>query len=227
MSLKIKTAARLKVLFPGVALSKKSVDALGDQFTKAGLTDDSTDEEIDTKLNERHAIYSFEDQKKFDDYQIGKEAKEAERKAGKKSEDVLTPATVADDDADMPAWAKALIQSNQTLAQSLDAIKGEKVTNDRSTQLAKILENTPEAFKNKAIKDFKRMKFETEEEFNDYLTETETDAADLVQEQSNLGLTGQKPAAGFGTKIGGEKEVSPEMKQYQADRLAERAKTTV
>jgi hypothetical protein len=228
MSLKIKTAARLKALFAGVALSKKTIELIGDQMSKAGLTDESTDEEIDAKLNDRNALYSFEDQKKFDDYQTGKVAKEkADKEAADKkaAEEGKTPPTNPED-AEMPAWAKALIQSNQTLAQSLEAIKGEKVTNTRKEQLAEKLANTPDAFKNKAIKDFNRMKFETDDEFNDYLTETETDAADFIQEQSNAGLGGDRPPAGFGKKTG-EKEVSPEMKQYQADRAAERAKTTV
>lgn len=200
MSLKIKTAARLKVLFPGVALSKKSIDALGDQFAKAGLTDDSTDEEIDAKINDRNALYSFEDQKKYDDYLTGKAAKErADKEAADKKaaeEGKTTTTTTATEDADMPAWAKALIESNKLLAQNLDAIKGEKVTNTRKEQLAAKLENAPDAFKNKILKDFGRMNFETDDEFNDYLSETETDAADFIQEQSNQGLGGDKPISG-------------------------------
>jgi len=44
------------------------------------------------------------------------------------------------------------------------------------------------------------MKFDTDEAFTGYLTET--DAADFIQEQSNLGLTDQTPAAGFRKKTG-------------------------
>ena len=222
MSLKIKTAARLKVLFPGVALSKKSIEALGDQFTRAGLTDDSTDEEIDAKINDRNAIYLFEDQKKFDDYQAGKAAKEkADKEAADKKaaeEGKTTTTTTTTEDADMPAWAKALIESNKLLAQNLEAIKGEKVTNTRKEQLAAKLENAPDAFKNKILKDFGRMKFETDDEFNDYLSETETDAADFVQEQSNQGLGGDRPAAGFGKGTQG-KEASKEEVDSVLDKI--------
>lgn len=199
MSLKIKIATRLRAKFPGVALSKKSVEAVADKLATL-LTDESTDDEIDAKLDDRNAVFSFEDQKKFDDYQAGKAAKEkADKEAADKKaaeEGKTTTTTTTTEDADMPAWAKALIQSNQTLAQSLEAIKGEKVTNTRKEQLAAKLENAPDAFKNKILKDFGRMKFETDEEFNDYLSETETDAADFVQEQSNQGLGGDKPISG-------------------------------
>lgn len=199
MSLKIKTAARLKALFAGVALSKKTIELIGDQMAKAGLTDDSTDEEIDTKLNERNALYSFEDQKKFDDYQTGKAAKEkADKEAADKkaAEEGKTDPPADPNESTQDKLLKQLIEQNKLLFGEIASIKGEKVTNTRKEQLAKILENTPDAFKNKAIKDFNRMKFDTDEEFNDYLTETETDAADFVQEQSNQGLGLDKPTSG-------------------------------
>lgn len=214
MSLKIKTAARLKALFAGVALSKKSVDAIGDQLAKAGLTDESTDEEIDVKLNERNALFSFEDQKKFDDYQVGKATKEAADKEAKriadasagKPEEVELP-------ADTPPWMKTFIEaqaaSNKALQDQIAAITGEKVTNTRKEQYAKALEGTSEAFKTKALKDFSKMKFENDEDFNGFLTEATEDAKGFIQEESNSGLGGDRPNGGTGGNTGkGVKEAS-------------------
>lgn len=45
-----------------------------------------------------------------------------------------------------------------------------------------------DTFKAKALKDFARMKFETDEEFNEYLTETETDMATANQSVANAAL---------------------------------------
>lgn len=45
-----------------------------------------------------------------------------------------------------------------------------------------------DTFKTKAMKDFARMKFETDEEFNEYLTETETDMATANQNVANAAL---------------------------------------
>lgn len=45
-----------------------------------------------------------------------------------------------------------------------------------------------DTFKAKALKDFARMKFETDEEFNEYLTETETDMATANQNVANAAL---------------------------------------
>lgn len=47
-----------------------------------------------------------------------------------------------------------------------------------------------DTFKAKALKDFARMTFETEEEFNEYLTETETDISTANQNKANSALGG-------------------------------------
>jgi hypothetical protein len=48
-----------------------------------------------------------------------------------------------------------------------------------------------ETFKAKALKDFARMKFETDDEFNEYLSETETDIATANQSAADSALSGQ------------------------------------
>lgn len=185
MSLKIKTAARLKALFSGVALSKKSVDAIGDQLVKAGLTDESTEEEIDVKLNERNALFSFEDQKKFDDYQVGKATKEAADKEAKRLADIeagKTPEPEPDpNETPTEKLLKQALAGITALTAEVSAIKGEKVTNTRREQYAKTLEGTDAKFKTKALKDFDRMKFDTDDQFTEFLTEAETDAVDFAK----------------------------------------------
>lgn len=226
MSLKIKIATRLRAKFPGVSLSKKSVEAVADKLATL-LTDESTDDEIDAKLDERNTHWSFEDQKKYDDYQTAKEAREAERKAGKKptEEGKVDPPAEDPNESTQDKLLKQLIEQNKLLFGEIASIKGEKVTNTRKEQLAAKLENAPDAFKNKILKDFGRMKFETDDEFNDYLSETETDAADFVQEQSNAGLGVDRPTVPVVGLKAAEKEVSPLMKNYLETQAAKEKAT--
>ncbi|MBB2148814.1 hypothetical protein [Pedobacter gandavensis] len=228
MSLKIRVPARLKALFTGVALSKKSIDAITEKAT-VGLTDESTDEEIDVVLNARNEVWSFDEQRKFDDYQAGKVSKDAADKEAARLKAIADgkpePVEIDPNETKTEKMLRLMMEKLEKQDQAIAAMNGEKVTNTRKDQLTKILENTPDAFKNKAIKDFNRMKFDTDDEFNDYLTETENDAADFVQEQSNAGLGVDTPAAGFGKKTG-EKEVSPEMKELIAERTAQAAAKT-
>jgi hypothetical protein len=198
MSLKIKTAARLKALFAGVALSKKTIDLIGDQLAKAGLTDESTDEEIDGKLNERNALYSFEDQKKFDDYQAGKAKKEADDKEAARLKAIQDgkPAPV-EVDPNESATEKALRLIMEKLEKQDAAIAAfgtEKVTNTRREQYAKTLEGTSDAFKAKALKDFDRMSFKNDEDFTSYLTDAAEDAKGFIQDEANSGLGGDRPS---------------------------------
>lgn len=82
---------------------------------------------------------------------------------------------------DVPAWAKMLLESNKALQQELSVIKGESVLKTRTQRLSEKLANTPDVLKNKIIKDFARMKFESDEDFDTYLTETESDLKGAVQ----------------------------------------------
>jgi len=231
MSLKIKTAARLKVLFPGVALSKKTIELIGDQMSKAGLTDESTDEEVDGKLNDRNAIYPFEDQKKFDDYQAGKAAKEASDKEAlrlKAIEDGKTP-PIADDPNETPTekLLKQALAGIQTLTQEVASIKGEKVATTRKQTAAEKLKDAPEAFRNGVLADMDDITFRDDDHLNSFLERKIGEAALVIQDKANSGLGGDAPSRGIAT--GGktaEKEVSAEMKQYLADRAAEKPKTT-
>ncbi|MNY44137.1 hypothetical protein D3C86_1791390 [compost metagenome] len=123
------------------------------------------------------------------------------------------------EDTEMPAWAKALVTSTQALAKGLESIQGEKLTNTRRQQYEKALEGTSDAFKAKALKDFGKMKFETDEEFTEFLTDTETDAADFIQEVSNNGLTNQNPVRGVKNNPGKVKEASKEEVDSVLDKI--------
>lgn len=90
-------------------------------------------------------------------------------------------------DDDVPSWAKALIESNNALKSELAAIKGEKVTDTRRSKLEKLLKDTG-TFGTRTLKSFGRMKFESDDEFDEFFSEVEEDLKSLNQERANAGL---------------------------------------
>jgi hypothetical protein len=201
MSLIKEIKAQLKAKYPGVNLSNKRIDAIAAKVD-AKVTEVG---QIDDVLDTFNDFYAFADMARDDDRERLRLKKETESDPVDPANPTPPiPPAPAPDPAETPTekLLKQALAGIAALTGEVASIKGEKVTNTRKEQLAKILENTPDAFKNKAIKDFNRMKFDTDEEFNDYLAETETDAADFIQEQSNAGLGGDRPAAAFGQQVG-------------------------
>jgi len=212
MSLKIRIATRLRANYPGVSLSKKSVEAIADK-TSTLLTEESTDEEIDAKLAERNTHWSFEDQKKYDDYQAGKAAKDkADADKAKADADKSTTTTVEDDDKDTPAWAKVFMkqqaEKSEALERQLAAITGEKVATTRKEQYSNLIKDVPDHIKTTLLKQFDRMKFDNDEEFNTLIAETETDITGIVQGENNAGAGGYTPTQGQKKEFGSKGEAS-------------------
>jgi hypothetical protein len=213
MSLKIKTPLRLKALFTGVALSKKSIDAISDQLAKAGLTDEATDEEIDAKLNERNALFPFENQKKFDDYQVGKAAKEAADKetarlkaiADGKAEETIVVVDPAE--TPMEKMIREMATGIKALTTEIANIKGQTVTQTRRESFIASMKGTTPEYQARELKRFDRITFKDDEDFTSYLEDTKDDHAAAVQEASNEQLGGDRPTGGAGAKpAGAEKQ---------------------
>jgi hypothetical protein len=211
--------ARFKVKFPTVTLSKKRLEAISDKLD--AKTD--SEEDIDTKLDELNDLIPFADIAKQDDKIRDLETKVKEVKPPTETEnadpDKKDPENKDPKKDEVPAWAKGLTDTIQTLSTKLSAIEGEKTTTSRKGLLTEKLKDAPEAFKNKVLKDFGRMKFDTDEDFEEYLTDTVTDMGIVVQEESNNGLGNDKPAGGL-KKPASDKEVSSAMKELIAERTA-------
>jgi hypothetical protein len=126
----------------------------------------------------------------------------AKAKADAAKQDPTPPAPKPEDPKpkdDVPAWAQALIDNNKSLAEKLSSFESGKTTETRKSIIAKKLEDLPEKFKTKFLKDFARMSFEKDEDFDAYMEETATDIEDIKQEISDSGLNQfGKPGAGSG-----------------------------
>jgi len=98
---------------------------------------------------------------------------------------------------DTPEWAKGLVQTVKTLNDEIAALKGEKVTTTRREKLESLLKDAG-TFGTRTLKSFNKMKFENDEEFEEFYSEVEEDLKSYNQERADAGLSslGNPPGAG-------------------------------
>ena len=98
---------------------------------------------------------------------------------------------------DAPEWAKGLVQTVQILNDEIAALKGEKVTTTRREKLESLLKDAG-TFGTRTLKSFNKMKFENDEEFEEFYSEVEEDLKSYNQERADAGLSslGNPPGAG-------------------------------
>ncbi|AMQ00938.1 hypothetical protein AY601_4087 [Pedobacter cryoconitis] len=205
----------LKTLFASKGFSQKAIEGLA-EYLAPNLTEESTAEEMTA------AITAIEPMTSLMQSEINRQVTEA-KKTKTVEDSTITP--VEEPKPAVPATTDPvmleLLNQVKTLAQGLAAVQTKEVAITRKDLLLAKLEKTPEVYKAKALKDFARMKFETQEEFDEFLAESETDAASAIQGASDAGLGGDAPPKGYVPAKGAdEKEVSPAMKELIAERAA-------
>lgn len=196
--MKFKIKARLRALFPGVNLSKERLDAIAD---KLKITEES---EIDQALEDANELMDFAAMAKQDDRLRTLEARQK------------TPATDPDPTPDpnpeqtpkptktegTPDIAKLIQDALGPVLSELSGLKAGKTLDSRRQILETKLKDAQPKFKEKILKDFARMNFEKDDDFDTYVTETEADLVEFNQSLADQGLSqGSKPAqpGGAGT----------------------------
>lgn len=91
----------------------------------------------------------------------------------------------------------------------------------RKQLLQEKLKSAPEGVKKMYLNSFERMTFQTEEDFDGFITEMDKDLADLNQDISNSSLKGASGAPARGTASGGRAMDKVYMEETKAmvDRL--------
>lgn len=205
MSLKIKIAARLKVKAAGVNLSKERIDAIVLRAEK-GLTDESDDTAIDANLDLINELTPFKEIASYDDHQRAKDKKIADDKEaarlkaiadGKEPEVEINPA-----ETPMEKMIREMATGIKALTTEIANIKGQTVTQTRRESFIKAMEGTPAEYQAKELKRFDRISFKDDADFDSFLEDTKDDHAAAVQEDSNAGLGGDRPAGGAGGNAG-------------------------
>lgn len=115
-----------------------------------------------------------------------------------------------------PAWAQALIEQNKALNARLDAMQQEKTATSRQSKLAEVLKNAPATVRSRYEKDFARMTFKDDEEFDGWLTELTPDIEQISTDFSAKGGVVGRP------KGGAQGGAQPQENPYLKARLAER-----
>lgn len=106
--------------------------------------------------------------------------------------------------------ANAVKAAVEPFQQKLSAFEGSKIKETRLQTLQGKLKDTPKTYSDKIIADFNRMSFESDDSFNEYLSETEKNISDFTQELADSKLaTGTRPYVSTST----EKE-SPAVQAY-------------
>ena len=116
---------------------------------------------------------------------------------------------------DVPEWQKAI----EALTNQVSALTKQTVVSTRKEQFVKNLSGLHESIVKSKLKDFERMNFETDEDFQTYLSETQSDANLINQELINSGLKSNVPQ-GQATKKAEDAQVLKDIESWaskQAD----------
>lgn len=84
--------------------------------------------------------------------------------------------------------ADAVKLAIKPLQEELTQLKSGHIVDTRKQTLQAKLKDAPEPFKNTVLKHFQKMDFKNDEDFNDFLSETEDDLKVFEQEVANSGL---------------------------------------
>ena len=218
--MKNKILELLKPKFEGV--SETILGRIADKLSKTA----KTDEDVNTLFEGvtiQQILESYGDSRATEAQQsaVANYEKKHGLKDGKsvktepKTEPKAEPKTENDD---VPAWAKALIESNNSLKSELEAIKGEKTTNKRKSELDKVLNKAPEKIRQRYTKDFERMSFKDDEDFNAWIGDITPDVEAITNEYNTKGGVVRRPKSGGGGN--GENE-NVHLKARIAEREAE------
>jgi hypothetical protein len=201
MDRKQKVLFMLKPKVKQFGLNKKELQGIAaiiaDNLTSA---DDASDEDVNAEIEEKidavlpylqvsqsYANRLVEDaRKKNDDDEPGDDDNPSgERKPGSKNTKDDKDKNKDSDTA--PEWATSLLKTVETLTSEITTLKGEKVASARKSKLEALLKDAG-SYGKRTLKSFDRMKFETDEDFDEFFSDVEEDLKAYNQELADKGL---------------------------------------
>lgn len=216
MSIKKKVFARLKTKAASFGFNREELHSIAANIADNvdSEEEEPTEEEIDAQID---AALPF--------LKVGQQF--AQRVAKTKT----TPTTTGDDDDDddpsataknpkkkttgddEPGWFKAYRETQEARFAKLE---GEKTTLSRKSKLETLLKDSGK-FGERTLKAFGRMKFETDEEFEEFLSEVEEDLEDHNKEagEEALGTITNPPG-----KSGGNTKKGKELSDKEIEEIA-------
>lgn len=139
------------------------------------------------KYGQSMATRVINDSKLKDDHDDDHDDDDDDDNNNQKPSSKKSPKTTSTPKDETPAWVKELQKSVETLANQVETMKGEKVTTGRKERLSKLLADTG-TYGEAALKNFERMSFKDDDDFDDYFTSVEEDLAKFKQQMADSGL---------------------------------------
>lgn len=201
--MKQKLFRALKTKVKAFGFSKKELESVAETLSNnLNLEENASDEDVNEAIENAvdsvipflkvsqaaasRAIQAFKDAHPEGDADGDKDEKEPLNQP--------TPPKVnppAQHDEEPPKWAQQLLSR-------LDKLETDKVADTRRSRLSKLVDGAG-VFATQTLRNFKKMQFNSDDEFDEYLDEIKNDLAALNQERANEGL-GKLGAPGVAPK---------------------------
>lgn len=193
----------LKLLQTKVAslgYNKKELRGIAEEISNnSTLTEDATDEELTAEIEAVIPYLRFgQQQANRIASASGANANDQSGNGGNEPKPSVTPSnpnTPPTPQDDAPQWAKTLLEQNKALTERISAMEGERTTNSRLERVKKAVEGCG-AIEKSTIRDFGRMQFASEDDFESYLSEVETSVTEYRKDLGNDALGSHKGKPG-------------------------------
>lgn len=195
MSIKRTALDKLKTKFEGI--DEKVLSRIAAKIAKTAKTDEDVAAEVDeltlmdiinsytdSRVNDAQdkAVKRYKQEKGIKDDEDGDGTKEGDGDGnggdGNEGTDGNGRTGGKEGDDDTPAYIKALMKSVETLAKEVTSLKAGKTADARKEALDKVLKDASERERKFYEKNYARMRFESDEDFNDWLDSVTDDIKD-------------------------------------------------
>lgn len=230
--MKKRTKQVLVILKPkskALGFSREELEGIAaDVANNLELDEEASDEDVNAEIEKQvnavlpylkiaqktaqRTIQSFKDSKDLDDDEVDDPDDDP---AGNKKP--IRRQKKEKEEEQVPAWAQALITQNKALQTEILGLKSERESDGRRSKLKALLKDKG-TFGKTVLKNFDKMKFENESEFDDFYDGVVEDLAAIDQERANEGLG--KLSAPAAQRKPKEEEVEV-IKENEIDELAE------
>lgn len=219
----------LKPKSKALGFSREELEGIAaDVANNLELDEEASDEDVNAEIEKQvnavlpylkiaqktaqRTIQSFKDSKDLDDDEVDDPDDDP---AGNKKP--IRKQKKEKEEEQVPAWAQALITQNKALQTEILGLKSERESDGRRSKLKALLKDKG-TFGKTVLKNFDKMKFENESEFDDFYDGIVEDLAAIDQERANEGLG--KLGAPAAQRKPKEEEVEV-IKENEIDELAE------
>ena len=200
--MKKRTKQVLVILKPkskALGFSREELEGIAaDIANNLELDEEASDEDVNAEIEKQvnavlpylkiaqktaqRTIQSFKDSKDLDDDEV--DDPDDDHAGNKKP---IRKQKKEKEEEQVPAWAQALITQNKALQTEILGLKSERENDGRRSKLKALLKDKG-TFGKTVLKNFDKMKFENESEFDDFYDDVVEDLAAIDQERANEGL---------------------------------------